>query len=75
MFTNTNHTLLSPQQWSLVTCGLFDDLCPYLLDPFKKVAIAFVIAVSPMKSGVFLRRQNSSYSRLQKQGWSMAKPI
>lgn len=53
MLTNMNHTLLSPHQWSLVACGLFDDLCPYLLDPFKKVAIAFVIAVSTMKSGFF----------------------
>lgn len=50
MFTNMNHTVLSPHQWSLVACGLFDDLCPYLLDPFKKVAIAFVISVSIMKS-------------------------
>ena len=31
-------------------CGLFDDLCSYLLAPFKKKAIAFVTAVSTMQS-------------------------
>lgn len=28
MFTNIDHTLLSPHQWSLQACDLFDDLSP-----------------------------------------------
>ena len=56
--------------------GVVDDSCSYLLAPFKKAAIAFVIAVSTMQSFFGVDRVAHTAMPLdhKKDGLSMAKP-